>query len=140
MRLLWFFALGLLFAYSSCSKDLLAEYQEPIEPLDARDEIIGTYKGISVHTYWSGTGTIFNNDTTEAEVILSKGDSLTLVEVTLTPKVSNERCIFTYNDGVFKTTRMTWPQTMEVISGKLYFFHVWSNGPHRMEYFAQKTL
>ena len=137
MRLLWFFALGLLFAYSSCSKDLPAEYQEPIDP---RDEVIGTYKGIKVFTCWSGTGSIYNHDTTEAEVILSKGDSISVIEVTLNPLCCNDKSTFTYSDSVFKSTRLFYPQTLEVSASKLYFYHRGSKGPVWTEYFAQKTL
>jgi hypothetical protein len=123
----------LLTFQNSCKKE---------EPIDYRDIVTGTYTGISIESILV-VDSIFNHDTANIVILLSKAYTDSLINLTFNPP-NKVAYTFKYSSGSFYL-----PSTIDTYTGihypwiwivkdSLYFHHQPGLGPYFFDCYTKK--
>lgn len=115
------FVLFLLTFLISCKKDpaiVPASIPEPVVIIDERDAVKGTYTGIKVENLFNFNTFLFEKDTTNIIMILTKSSTDSVIDVSF----SGQLYPFKYHNNIF-TGMTAEPPTLTKSNDSLYYHY-----------------
>ncbi|NLF41583.1 MAG: hypothetical protein GX587_02700 [Bacteroidales bacterium] len=126
-----FLLLGMVFLFASCE-------EESNDLTDYRDDVVGSYFGISVYTCWQDTIVGYSHDTTDVIVNIAKEEEDSLIRLSFYQSTSSSFS-FKYINGNCISCITFHAPVLKIQNDSLYFKHQPGLGPYWDECFAKKV-
>ena len=113
-----------------------------VKIIDTRESVIGTYKGIGIHSYYEVIDTMYNfrRDTSEITIHLIKVSSDDIIELLVNNALPTGQYLFKYSNSTFTSLIDYHPPSLKLINDTLYFTLITGKTPPDwLEAIARKT-